>query len=328
MRPKTFTAATMTEAMAEVRARMGEDAVILSTVSLEDGSGVLVTAAIEWPDAEPALPDDRIADDLDAGEASEEVRQALVHHGTPPPLAERLAKVAAAFAADGPLMALAGAFDAEFGFSPFADQVRSRPLMMVGPPGAGKTLSVAKLATRQRRLGRKVSVATIDTRRAGGVEQLEAFTRILGIELVTADAPETLAAALENPDGPVYIDSFGINPFDEGELAQLGAFIQRAAADPVLVLAAGCDVVDATDTARAFAALGARRLLATRVDLARRLGGLLAAAHASRLAFSEVGVGGRVAGDLAPINPVSLARLVLPDAADANEQPAYIEAAG
>ena len=45
----------------------------------------------------------------------------------------------------------------------------------------------------------------------------------------------------------------------------------------VLVLPAGLDVAEATDLALAYASAGAKLLVATRLDLAHRLGGILAA---------------------------------------------------
>ena len=56
-------------------------------------------------------------------------------------------------------------------------------------------------------------------------------------------------------------------------------------------------------------------MVATRVDLARRLGGLLSAAHAGRLAFAEVSITPQIAEGLTAINPIALARLLLPSLA-------------
>ena len=55
-----------------------------------------------------------------------------------------------------------------------------------------------------------------------------------------------------------------------------------------------------------------RRLSGAARDLARRLGSLLAAADAARLRFSSVSTAPGAAAALVPLNPVSLARLLLP----------------
>lgn len=316
MRLKTFTAPTTAEAMDVVRRELGEDAIIVSTQPGGDGQNARVTAAMEdidpldapvpWPD-----PLDAPATDIAA-----EVRQALAYHGTPAPLSERLAAAAGPFAETGALMALAGALDSEFDFAPVSDATALRRLVLIGPPGVGKTISTAKLAARARLAGRAAVVVTTDTRRAGGVEQLGAFTRLLGIDLVEAGGGAELAEAVRSAeDGAnVFVDTAGTNPFSDTEMESLAALIQAADAEPVLVLAAGGDPLDGIDMASAFAALGASRLLATRLDVARRFGGLLAAADAPRLAFADVSVTPHIADGLSPINPVSLARLIMPHA--------------
>jgi len=320
MRLKTFSAPTTAEAMDLVRRDLGEDAIIVSTQPGGDGQSARVTAAME--DLDPidvALPwrDDG---DEPAADATAEVRQALAFHGTPALLSDRLTAAAGAFAESGALMALAGALDTEFDFAPVSDATALRRLILVAPPGTGKTISTAKLAARARLAGRAAAVITSDTRRAGGIEQLGAFTRLLDIELIEADGSAGLSeavGAIEN-GANVFIDTAGTNPFSDTEMETLAALIQAADAEPVLVLAAGGDALEGADMASAFAELGVNRLLATRLDVARRFGGLLAAADAPRLAFSDVSVTPHIADGLSPINPVSLARLIMPHA----EEPA------
>ena len=62
---------------------------------------------------------------------------------------ERLVESAAEARQEDATLALAGAFDAQFAFSPIDG---GRAVMLVGPPGSGKTTSAAKLATTMRDL--------------------------------------------------------------------------------------------------------------------------------------------------------------------------------
>ena len=62
-----------------------------------------------------------------------------------------------------------------------------------------------------------------------------------------------------------------------------------------------------------FCRAGAHRLLVTRLDAARRLGSVLVAADTAKLKFCDLSVTPHVAEGLTPINPVSLARLLLPE---------------
>jgi flagellar biosynthesis protein FlhF len=190
--------------------------------------------------------------------------------------------------------------------------LRKRPLLLAGPPGAGKTAAVAKLATRLVMAGVKPLVITADGQRAGATEQLAAFTKLLGINLIVACHPATVARALtrREKDAPVLIDSPGCDAFDPAQVEELLALARSADAAMVLVLPAGLDPAEATDLARAYAAAGANLLVPTRLDLARRLGGVLAAAGAG-LALTEAGVGPGAADGMLPITPAWLAaRLV------------------
>lgn len=174
---------------------------------------------------------------------------------------------------------------------------------------------MAKLAARARLAGRPVSVITADSVRAGATEQLSAFTRILDIELHKARGPDSLRNILDNNrdmQGLTFIDSPGLNPFNDNDMSFLRDLVNSVDAEPILVLAAGGDAVEAAEIAQSFAGAGATRLLATRLDMTRRLGSVLSAADAGQLMFSEVSVNPHVANGLCSINPVSLARLIIP----------------
>ncbi|MEQ8813726.1 MAG: hypothetical protein RLO51_05370 [Thalassobaculum sp.] len=318
MRLKTFTAPSMAEAMQLVKAHLGADAIIVSTQKGDGGLGIRITAAIE------AVEDEDHYDQYDDGaDPLDEIAEALAHHNVPGELADKLTRSAGSLDADDPLLALAGALDQHFKFQPLPTGGK-RPMVLLGMPGAGKTVTTAKLATRAVMNRRPVSVITTDTQRAGGYEQLHAFTRLLEVDLQQADGPAALqdAVTAARPGSLILIDCAGGNPFDADDAARQRRLIAGIEAEVVLVMAAGGDALEAAELAQAYAAMGARRLLATRLDIARRLGGLLSAASAGRLAFSEVGIGASVADGLAPLNPVSLARLLLPKYAAARDQAA------
>jgi flagellar biosynthesis protein FlhF len=159
-----------------------------------------------------------------------------------------------------------------------------------------------------------VGVITTDTVCAGGVDQLAAFTRLLKVKLTTVEDPDALASAYQvHRDADlVIVDTAGRNPYDEGEMDDLKDLLAVTDAEPILLLPAGMDAFEASDTAAAFKALGVRRLIATRLDIARRLGSLLVAAYRNRLAFCEAGISAKVADGLTPLNPVALARIMIP----------------
>ncbi len=284
MRMKLYRAPGVAEAMARVRAELGPEALILATRRVADG--VEVTAALEPEDAVPPPADP-------------ERQRLLAWHGVPSPLAERLM---------GGTLASALGQALPFGRLDL-DGDGTSPLLLAGPPGAGKTLTVARLATRLVMAGSAPLIITTDGRRAGATEQLAAFTRLLGLTLIVASHPATLARALlrRPPGAPVLIDAPGTDPFDPAQSDEVAGLAATADAVTALVLPAGLDPAESADLAVAFAAAGASLLVGTRIDLAQRLGGLLAAADAGRLAFAEAGIGPGAADGLAALTPALLA---------------------
>ncbi|MFZ5789657.1 MAG: GTPase [Pseudomonadota bacterium] len=313
MRLKTYSASTIDEAIRQIRRELGGDAAILSTK--RDGKhGVLVTAGLDEPLGEPASA----APALPAGEEAapdgiDRIAARLEFHGVPPAIADRLLSAAAELPAEDPILALAGALDAEFAFAPLIDAPPARPLLLVGPPGAGKTASLAKLAIRARLAGVPVGAVTCDTVRAGAEAQLATYTRRIEVPAYRARDAQTLGRAVASlpADGLILIDSAGSNPRSEEDLRQVAELAAAGDAEPVLVLPAGGDAAEVADQARAYARLGARRLIATKLDTVRRLGGLVAAAAAGGLAFAELGLSPAIGDGLLPVNPVSLARLLM-----------------
>jgi flagellar biosynthesis protein FlhF len=333
VRLKSFHAPSMVEAMRLVRDALGDDAIIVAT--REEEGGVRLTAAIddvEEPllpplsshDPEPAIGD--IGRDYSRNHGRGYRREpeidvvdlicdALSRHGTPPLITDRLLNTIATYDTCDPMEALSGALDSIFTFQPLPLGRAPRPFMLIGPPGAGKTLTIAKLATRATMSGRKVGVITTDTARAGGVDQLAAFTKLLKLKLLAVEDTDALADALSVQRGveQVLIDSAGRNPFDADDMNDLGDLLNAADLEPVLVLPAGCDAAEAAEVGSSFRELGARRLLLTRLDMTRRLGSLLAIAYEARLSFSDVSATPQVAEGLSALNPNSLARLLLPN---------------
>ncbi len=61
-------------------------------------------------------------------------------------------------------------------------------ILVVGVNGSGKTTSIAKLANRLTKSGRRVLLAAGDTFRAAAVEQLRIWSERIGCDIVTADS--------------------------------------------------------------------------------------------------------------------------------------------
>ncbi|MDX2072747.1 MAG: hypothetical protein SFX19_00085 [Alphaproteobacteria bacterium] len=314
MRLRTFTAGSMPEAFALVKEALGEDAIILSTEEKKDG--VHITAAI---DADSPLPS-RGRDGVGASTKNRtknaplltsplmgegvryDVQHALRFHNVPELFISKMSAqlndaAIASILGKGRMnianenrhflkLALEQVCGNFFQFDPMPDAPQR--LMIAGSPGIGKTLAIAKLATRYALAKEALVVITTDTHRAGGATQLQSFTDILGIPLAVCADKKSLATALKRAgkDTYVLIDTAGCNPYEEDALAELAGMADAAHAKVVLALPAGLDVQETIDLTEAFMALPVAELIATRTDCARRFGGLLAAAAAYKLPFA------------------------------------------
>lgn len=306
-----------------VRDAIGEDAVIIATRDEPDGS-VRVTAALD-PDARPDVAsagpihernfeDWLYDDDDDSVTVVEDITEAMLRHAVPDDVLDHVTSAAAVMGLDDSRSALNAALQNLYNFRPLPQGGHDRALMVVGAPGAGKTLAIAKMAARATMNGLKVAVITTDTVRAGGIEQLEAFTRLMKIPLKKASDAATLKAAMAECSGvdQLLIDTPGANPFQPESMKELARMIHAGPIEPIMVLPAGIDADESGEMARVFAALGARSLMPSRIDVARRLGGLLAAAHQGSLSFTDASDTARVADGLVPLTPKRLTQLLMP----------------
>ena len=333
MRLKTFNAASMNEIMRQIKRELGDDAVIISSRTQDDGS-LRVTAAIE----ENAAPEGivEIHDDIDGIEDTSAlfggiqdygdlpdhnldaqldiISKLLTRHNVPGFLHDKIMSQAESNPVGDALNILTTTFDSVFSFDTLPEKSYERPMMLVGQPGAGKTTTIAKLAARAVMNNLKPVVITADTTRAGAVEQLAAFCRVLNVSLIKVNNPEQLKKAImDNGNADqILIDCPGLNAFDASAMKELHSYIRVVPMDLIVTLPGGMDMEECTEIARAFAVLGAKWLVPTRIDMTRRLGGILAAADAANLSFAGMGNKPDIADGFAPMNADALAKLFLP----------------
>ena len=317
MRLKTFTAPTATEAMAQIRDLLGDEAIIVAT--REDADAVRVTAALDSRDLATAEPVS--ADSADA------IFEALRRNGVPGAVNDMLVALAEELETGKPLSTLAAALDRICHFSPLdvggSSGGSTRPLMLVGPPGAGKTQTVAKLAAPAVTAGKRVALFTTDSERAGGDARLAGLAEAMGLPLMTVEDPDTLADGLTGVAGYdlVLIDTLGANHLDVAELETMGRYLMCGDIEAVLVLPAGVDPAEAGDMARIFSQFGIKRMISTRHDMARRMGSTMAAASAASLAFAAFSATARIKDGLLPADAETLARIILMGGAAAAPKP-------
>lgn len=325
MRLKTFNAKTVTEAMQMIRDTLGEDAIIVATREENGGKGVAVTAAVEQERMDDfiggALHDDitennwlQYDEEAEEGAVTEALTEVMLKHSVPEEITDQILSCATVVGLEEAHIALIAALEHLFVFRPLPQAATDKAFMLVGPPGAGKTLAVAKLATRAALKGQSVSVISTDMLRAGGVEQLAAFTKILNVPLQKARDSNELRRALEMSRDADFtiIDSGGFNPFRSNEMRDLARLITAGNIEPVLVMPAGADADECGEMARIYGALGVRHMMPTRLDIARRMGGLLSAAHHGGMIFADASDTPQIAEGLLPLSPQRLAQILMP----------------
>jgi flagellar biosynthesis protein FlhF len=305
MRLRIFEAPSMAEALQKMRRTLGEEAVIVA--SQEDAAGVRLTAAVN------VSGDDLAA--LLAPDAAEPVRRVVVEclafHAVPTGPREALLAGVDGIAATEPVATLTRALEARYRFEPVVLPIAC-PLALVGTSGAGKTTAAVRLVAQALIAGLPVRVGSADTERVAGVAQLTGLLRSLGIMPESAGTAAELRRIADAvpPGASLVLDMPGINPFHANEVAPLADLLRAARAEPVLVLPAGLDGEDSQEIAAGFAAIGVRRLIVSRLDTARRLGGVLAAADIG-LAFAGAGISPQIGRGVPVLSAGGLARVLL-----------------
>src|SRR5919199_1046294 len=178
------------------------------------------------------------------------------------------------------------------------------PVLMVGLQGSGKTTTTAKIAKRlNEKGGRRVLMASLDTRRPAAMEQLAVLGRQVGVETLpimpgqsaVQIARRALDAARLGGFDAVLLDTAGRVTVDEGLMAEVAEV--KAATNPheVLLVADSLTGQDAVNTARAFdSRLGVTGIVLTRMDGDARGGAALSMRAVTGKPIKLVGTGEKV----------------------------------
>jgi flagellar biosynthesis protein FlhF len=176
-------------------------------------------------------------------------------------------------------------------------------IAVVGPTGAGKTTTIAKLAARwcmQHGSGDLALVST-DSYRIGARDQLMTFARILDVPMHAANSGRDLGRILARLAAKklILIDTAGMGPRDLRLTEQLAALqLGAARAQVLLALPAQGEVHALDEIVRAFARAAPVGCILTKVDEAASLGAVISATVRHRLKIAYVCDGQRVPDDL------------------------------
>jgi flagellar biosynthesis protein FlhF len=181
---------------------------------------------------------------------------------------------------------------------------RGGALMLVGPPGSGKTSTLSKLAARYvlEHDAANLLLISADDERLGSQEQLRSLGRLLGVRVETPVGLSGLAARIEAlPGRMILIDTPGAASRDQAAAAQYRALRQRCTGlQAMLVLPASAQGGVVDDAVDNFGTGLSSCCALTRIDEAVSLGGVLSALARSQLPVAYCSDGPRIPDDLKP----------------------------
>ena len=190
----------------------------------------------------------------------------------------------------------------------------SARVMLVGPPGVGKTSTLVKLAARYGvHLNKVTQIVTTDTYRVAAADQLQTLAAILGALCDVIEPPSMLDRALEEHSDKdlVLIDTpgFGIDELSQGlELVRAASACEDL--DVHLVLSASMKPADVLRLAEAYSIFRPNKLIFTRLDETLDHSSLVEVAAHLNLPVSFLSTGQRIPEDIEPATRRRLAELI------------------
>src|SRR3954471_10944218 len=186
----------------------------------------------------------------------------------------------------------------------------------MGPTGAGKTTTLAKLAARARLdLGRSVGVISLDTFRVGAVEQWQRYAALMGIPFqVASDRGSFRRALAEITADIVLVDTAGRpTPASSWVLPDcLAGTTEELAKHALLVLPAWLRGSDVTRVAGLYEVPAPTEVVITKLDETLEAGGVMHAALPSNIPIAYLCNGPRVPEDIREASVEAVVDAVLP----------------
>ncbi|TGN13785.1 flagellar biosynthesis protein FlhF [Leptospira ilyithenensis] len=194
---------------------------------------------------------------------------------------------------------------------------KRKVVFFVGPTGAGKTTSIAKLAAKYSlHMGKKVSLYTTDNYRIAAIDQLKFYADAMGMPFYAAKDVRKLKEAVAR-DGSelILVDTAGYSHKNPDNILKLREFYQafgdKDYLENILVLSSTISSANARSVADAYETIGYKRILLTKLDEAEYLGSVVELADTIHREFAFCSVGQDVPFDILNASKKLLAECVV-----------------
>ena len=268
---RVFSAPSTEEGYRLLQTRFGADVSILRVERDLRSTGYLFTVSVPKPNgAEPSLR---------AQEARSRAASIMGKAGFSSTVIGHVTGIAGSGQDEDPLQVIGRGLADLVRIGSFLEFARrSRFVLFIGAPGAGKTTTLAKAAAWLTAAGEKVALVNYDVGRLGGGSQLSKLSSIYNAPLV--DLGKNGAASKIDPAALdqcsiILCDTPGFNPWRFTEIDELLAEAERVGGGTALVCAAGLDADETSDMLATARRLTVENIIMTRCDMSRKLGSLL-----------------------------------------------------
>jgi flagellar biosynthesis protein FlhF len=194
-------------------------------------------------------------------------------------------------------------------------QRECRVKVLVGPTGAGKTTTLAKLAARYALEQKKaVGLITTDTYRIAAVEQLKTYARIMGMPLEVATGRETFHQSMKRfrDKDCILVDTPGRGRNDAGHLPALKDILTgNWDLETNLLISLTSSRESMMDVVERYSAFGFDQIILTKLDECTQHGIFCDVVERINKPVSYVSTGQNVPQDIQQVTPHQLAEMVI-----------------
>ncbi len=350
MRVKKYTGKTVQDAIFQVKADMGSDAIILDTRKLKRG-GFFGLFQSEFVEVLAGLEDkrsnfadkDTLAEIGNLKKMITDLKYDSINNSFAQHLPEKLLQLFEYLQKQGINNTLCKeiifALENNKKYSESADvgsilthylqnfigeaapiEVDSSPkvISFIGPTGVGKTTTIAKIAAEFAiNKNKKVGLITTDTYRVAAVQQIETYSKLVDLPLKVIYSADNLRKVIDSEFkyfDLILIDTAGSSWRDQIQLGRIKSFIDKNLIDEVhLLLSVNTKATDLIAAVKHFLRLEPDKVLLTKLDATSTYGDVINLRKEFNLPYSYITYGQDVPEDIGVAEPKILVDYIMGD---------------